>query len=161
MFAVATDYIAILNATVYYAEISTETPMNTPVFRIRLSINEDRNPVDVLLRFNQNQRIQDLFEFENGENNGIEASFPSDFQLIGNEYIFDTSINFVADQTALDRIDSYPLELDISITLSLLLFNLSTYGDSAKAIGSLFLPPGKCIVYITLYHMSHYKSHLL
>ena len=149
-FAVTTDYVALLNATIYYAEISTETPMNTPVFRIRLSINADRNPLDVVLRFYQ-PRIQDLFEFENGENNGIEISFPSGFTLIGNEYIFDTSINFLADEAALDRfsIDSYPLELDITITLSLLLGDLTPYGDSAQAIGSIFLAPGKCIAHIT------------
>ena len=148
-FAVATDYVALLNATLYYAEISTKTPMNIPVFRIRLSINADRNPVDVVLRFNPNEAILTLFEFENGENNEIDISFPSEFQLSDNEYIFDTSINFLADQTALDRINSYPLELDITIMLSIHLFDLSVYDDSAQAIGSIFLAPGKCIVHIT------------
>ena len=127
--------------------------MNTPVFRIQLSINEAEMPVDVVLRFNQNQRIQDLFEFENGDNSAIEATFPSDFQLSDsdNEYTFDTSINFLADQTVLDGIDidSYPLRLDITVTASILLDDLSPYGVHAQAIGSIFLAPGKCIVHIT------------
>ena len=150
-FAVPTDYIALLNATVYYADISTETPMNTPVFRIQLSISATETILDVSLTFNQNQRIRDLFEFENGENNGIEPVFPNDFMELENEYIFDTSINFLANQRVLDRfsIDSYPLELDIRITLSLLRGDLSTYADSTQAIGSIFLAPGKCIAHIT------------
>ena len=86
--AVPDNYIALLNATVYYAEISSETPMNTPVFRIRLSVERDDDedpPLDIALTFNQNQMVQDLFEFENGDENSIDIFFPSEFDSVWKE----------------------------------------------------------------------------
>lgn len=160
-FAVPTDYIALLNATLYYAEISSETLTNTPVFRIRVSINRDENPLDVSLNFNQNSLVRNLFEFENGENDGLDVAFPSDFDVSDDEYTYDTSLNFVPER----EIES-DIELDITISLSVLRGDISPYGHSVGAIGRIFLAPGKCIVqrsflpHITGCYVDH-KPHVL
>lgn len=53
-----------LNASIFYAEISADTPLNTPVYRIRISINVNVQPVDMSMRFFQTGQINSLFEFK-------------------------------------------------------------------------------------------------
>ena len=131
------DYRAALNASIYYANISSDTPLNTPVFRIRLSINTNENPLDIFIRFFQTVQILNLFEFESGigGSNYIDISF-GDLQTDGSEWVFDTSINLVADPaTEFPDEDDYPVELDLTIIVALLFDDFSTTEDSSDGLG--------------------------
>ena len=114
--SVLSGYVLALNATIYYAEIHTDHPLNTPVFRIRAIIESDVVPVDLSLSLSQTGQINSLFEFEGGTSND-RLSIPSeDFVDNGNERVYDTAINLVADPgTEFDNED-YPLSLDLDIT---------------------------------------------
>ena len=141
--AVPADYRAVLNASIYYANISSDTPLNTPVFSIRLSINANENPVDITIRFSQTAQIQSLFEFEGSSDNRIEVS-SGDLQTVGNDRIFDTSINLVADPaTVFPDEDDYPVELDLSIILVVLFDDFSTVADFSDGLGYILRAPGK------------------
>ena len=141
--AVPADYRAVLNASIYYANISSDTPLNTPVFRIRLSINTNENPIDISIRYFQTAQIQSLFEFEGSSNNPITIS-PGDFQTVGNERIFDTSINLVADPaTQFPDAEDYPVELDLTITFAVLFGDFSNAADSSDGLGYILRAPGK------------------
>ena len=115
---VPADYRAVLNASIYYANISSDTPLNTPVFSIRLSINANENPLDISIRFFQTVPIQNLFEFEGSSNNRIILDISSgDLQTVGNERIFDTSINLIAHPaTEFPDAEDYPVELNLTIS---------------------------------------------
>ena len=116
--AVPANYTAALNASIYYANISSDTPLNTPVFRIRLSINaNEEDPLAIFISFIPTVGIQNLFEFEGSSNDTIDV--PSgDLHTVGNDRIFDTSINLVADPaTEFPDEDDYPVELDLTIFL--------------------------------------------
>ena len=118
--SVPADYRAALNASIYYANISSDTPLNTPVFRIRLSINTNENPIDISIRFIQTVQVQNLFEFEGSSNNTIDV-LSGDLQTVGNDRIFDTSINLVAHPaTEFPEAEDYPVELDLTIALVVL-----------------------------------------
>ena len=140
--AVPADYRAALNASIYYANISIDTPLNTPAFRIRLSINANENPLDISIRFSQTVQIQRLFEFEGSNNDRIDIS-SGDLQTVGNDRIFDISIILVADPISEfpDAVD-YPVELDLTILLAVLFDDFSTTEDSSDGLGYI-LPAGK------------------
>ena len=119
---VPADYRAALNASIYYANINSVTPLNTPVFRIRLSINTNEIPVDITMRFFETAQILNLFEFESGigGSNYIDIP-PGDLQTDGSSQIFDASINLVADPaTEFPDAEDYPVELDLTISLVVL-----------------------------------------
>ena len=142
--AVPADYRAVLNASIYYANISIDTPLNTPVFRIRLSINANENPADISIRFFQIAQIQNLFEFEGSSNNRIDIS-PGDLQTVGNGRIFDTSINLVAHPaTQFPDAEDYPVELDLTVSL-LVLFSpdFSVIEFNSHGLGYILQATGK------------------
>ena len=134
--AVPTDYRAALNASIYYANISSDTPLNTQIFRIRLSINANENPLDISIRFTQTVEIQNLFDFEGGSNNKRIDISSEDLQTVGNDRIFDTSINLVADPaTEFPDAEDYPVELDLIIIVALLFDDFSSGEDSSDGLG--------------------------
>ena len=134
--AVSANYRVALNASIYYADISSDTPLNTPVFRIRLIINANENPLDITMRFFQTAQIQNLFEFEGSSNNTIDIS-SGDLQTVGNNRIFDTSINLVAHPaTEFPDAEDYPVELDLTISLVVLFSSdISTAEINSKGLG--------------------------
>ena len=137
------NYTAALNASIYYANISSDTPLNTPVFRIRLSIDANENPIDISIRFFQTAIIQSLFEFEGSSDNPITIS-SGDLQTVGNDRIFDTSINLAADPaTEFPDEDDYPVELDLTIILVVLFDDFSTVADFSEGLGYILRTPGK------------------
>ena len=137
--AVAVDYKAALNASIYYANISSDTPLNTPVFRIRLSINANENPIDISIRFFQTAQIKSLFEFEGSSNNTIDIS-SGDLQTVGNERIFDTSINLVADPaTEFPDAEAYPVELDLTIALVVVFDVMTIVPETSFGLGHIIL----------------------
>ena len=140
---VSANYRAVLNASIYYANISSDTPLNTPVFRIRLSINTNENPIDISIRFIQTVQIQNLFVFEGSSNNRIDIT-SGELQTVGNDRIFDTSINLVADpDTEFPDEDDYPVELDLTILLAVLFSDFNTTEDYSDGIGYILRAPGK------------------
>ena len=138
------NYRAALNASIFYANISSDTPLNTPVFRIRLSIDANENPLDISIRFFQTVQIENLFELEGSSNNRIVIS-SGDLQTVGNDRIFDTSINLVADPaTEFPDAEDYPVELDL--TISLVVFfssDISTAEANSEGLGYILQPPGE------------------
>ena len=139
------NYRAALNASIYYANISSDTPLNTPVFRIRLSINANENPIDISIRFFQTVQIENLFEFEGSSNNRIDVSPGDHLQTVGNDRIFDTSINLIADPaTEFPDEDDYPVELDLTISLVVLFSSdISTAEANSEGLGYILQPPGE------------------
>ena len=137
------DYRAALNASIYYANISSDTPLNTPVFRIRLSINANENPLDISIRFFQIAQIQSLFEFEGSSNNPNTIS-PGDLQTVGNDRIFDTSINLVAHPaTEFPDAEDYPIELDLTIALVVLFSDFHAVEVNSHGRGYILQATGK------------------
>ena len=141
---VAANYRTALNASIYYANISSDTPLNTPVFRIRLSINaNEEDPLDISIRFTQTGQIQNLLDFEGSSNNRIDIS-SGDLQTVGNDRIFDTSINLVADPaTEFSDDNDYPVELDLSIVFVVLFDDLIPVQVTADGLGYILKAPGK------------------
>ena len=141
--AVAADYKAALNASIYYANISSDTPLNTPVFRIRLSINANQNPVDISIRFFRTAQIQSLFEFEGSSDNPITIS-PGDLQTVGSAQVFDTSINLVADPVTVFTDESaYPLDVDLTISLVVFFLGSGTAENNSIGLVHILRAPGK------------------
>ena len=136
---VPADYRAALNASIYYANISSDTPLNTPVFRIRLSINANENPIDISIRFFQTVQIKSLFEFEGSSNNRIDIS-PGELQTVGNDRIFDTSINLVAlPATEFPDAEDYPVELDLTIALVVVFDVMTIVQENSFGLGHIIL----------------------
>ena len=147
--AVPADYRAALNASIYYANISSDTPLNTPVFRIRLSMNANENPLDISIRFFQTVPIQNLFEFEGSSNNILDVS-SGELQTVGNDRIFDTSINLVADpDTEFPDAENYPVQLDLTIVLVVFFDYFSIVEETSDGLGYI-LRAGKSYSY---FHM--------
>ena len=138
------DYRAALNASIYYANISSDTTLNTPVFRIRLSINANENPLDISIRFSQTVQVQNLLDFEGSSDNRIDIS-SEDLQTVGNDRIFDTSINLVVDPaTEFPDAEDYPVELDLTIALAVLFSSdISTAEANSEGLGYILQPPGE------------------
>ena len=141
--SVPADYRIALNATIYYAEISTDTPLNTPVYRIRISINENEEPIDISVRFFQTGQINSLFEFEGNTTDNRRDISLDEFQTIGNERVFDTSINLVADPASQFGEDDYPVELNLTIQYIVLNQDLKTVLEGgSQGLGSIQQSPG-------------------
>lgn len=131
-----------LNATTYYANLTSETPLDTAVFYLQLSINLNfvMEISNVVLRFNQNQLVQRLFEFEHGQNNVYDAT--DDLQTNGSQAIVRTSLNLVE----LPAANEYPVDVDMTITVSLLYEESSAFltdDTSARGIASIVMAPGE------------------
>ena len=131
-----------LNATTYYANLTSETPLDTAAFYLQLSINLNfvMEISNVVLRFNQNQLVQRLFEFEHGQNNVYDAT--DDLQTNGSQAIVRTSLNLVE----LPAANEYPVDVDMTITVSLLYEESSAFltdETSARGIASIVMAPGE------------------
>ena len=135
-------YIA-LNATIYYADIHTDHPLNTPVFRIRAILESDVVPVDLSLSLSQTGQINNLFEFEGGTSNDRLSIPVEDFVDNGNERVYDTAINLVADPgTEFDNED-YPVNLDLDITfVGLFIMSNNVLIFMSHGIGCILRAPG-------------------
>ena len=95
---------------------------------------------NVVLRFNQNQLVQRLFEFEHGQNNVYDAT--DDLQTNGSQAIVRTSLNLVE----LPAANEYPVDVDMTITVSLLYKESSVFltdDTSARGIASIVMAPGE------------------
>ena len=139
--AVPTGYVLSLNATRFYANLNSETPLNSSVFHIQLSINLQITPQaainDVAFRFFQNQLVQSLFEFENGlERDKFEAT--DYIQNIDDET---GVINATIILVALPAEEDYPVNIDMTISVSL--FSNIVHSNSTKAVGDIVLAPGE------------------
>ena len=75
VFVVSDDFRLALNATVYYAVINSDTAVNTPVYKIRASVNENENPIDMSITLTKTLQINSLFEFEGVSNNITESAY--------------------------------------------------------------------------------------
>ena len=142
--AVPANYRTALNASIYYANISSDTPLNTPVFRIRISINvNEDNPLDISIRFSQTVQIQNLLEFEGGSDNRIDI--PSgDLQTVGNDRIFDTTINLVAHpDTVIPDADDYPVDLDLTILFVVFFPDFIPVEITSTGLGYVLRAPSK------------------
>ena len=141
---VPANYGAVLNATVYYANISSDTTLNTPVFRIRLSI-DTVNTLDISIRLFRSAQIQSLFEFEGStdDSNRIDIP-PGDLQTDGSAQVFDTSINLVADPvTVFTNESAYPLDLDLTISLVVFFLGSGTTENNSVGLVHILRAPGK------------------
>ena len=136
------DYRIALNATIYYAEISTYTPLNTPVYRIRISINVNEEPIDIDVRFFQTGQINSLFEFEGNTTDNRRDISTDELQTIGNDRVLDTSINLVADPASQFGEDDYPVNLDLTIQFVVFTQDFMSIQDISKGLGSIQPPPG-------------------
>ena len=139
---VPTDYMVALNATIYYAEISADTQLNTPVYRIRISINVNVQPVDISVRFFQTGRINSLFEFKDNTTHNRRDISVVDLQSVGNDRVFDTSIHLVADPASEFGEDDYPVELNIAIHLVVFTQDFISIQALSQGLGSIYQPPG-------------------
>ena len=136
-----------LNATIYYANISSDTPLNTPVYRIRAIINSTLYFLDMSISLSQTQQINALLEFEGGVNDRITVT-ESDLATIDEVKVFDTSINLVA-EPGTDF--EYPVELGIDIQLVVLTGVEVTEQVVSSGIGYIILEaPGqrRCLSFI-------------
>lgn len=136
------DYRLALNATVYYADIRSDTQVNTPVYRLRASVNVNENPIDMSITLTQTGQINNLFDFEGGSNNRIGISL-SDLVTIGNDRVFDTQINLVADPATEFDEDDYPVELDIDIQFVVLFATNEALQVTSRGLGSITEAPGE------------------
>ena len=141
--SVPADYSIAMNATIYYAEISTDTPLNTPVYRIRISINVNLEPIDISVRFFQTEQINSLFKFEgNTTANDSRDISMNELLTIGNERVFDTSINLVADPASQFEEDDYPVELGLTIQFLVFTQEFMDIQDISEGLGSIKPYPG-------------------
>ena len=137
--------MASLNATHYYAVITTDTPLNSSVFKIRITLNMSADPLDISIRLNQNQLIQNLFEFEGGMDDTL-TIFYSEFQVIGDVRVYNTSINLVKNPiTEYPNKNDYPIRIDLQITFSLFTSTFEPIVETAKGFGTIELAPGKIV----------------
>ena len=133
-----------LNATQYYAYFNSETPINTPAFHVQLSINLSTVPLsdidDITFRFYQTQLVQELFDFKNGDDDTNILEATDLVESAGDDTgIVDATIVLVN----LPDESDYPIELDMTISVTLLYSDNIVESTTAKAVGSIVLAPGK------------------
>ena len=138
------DFRLALNATVYYADINSDTEVNSAVYRLRASVNVNENPSDMSITLTQTGQINNLFDFEGGSNNRIGISL-SDLVTIGNEKVFNTTINLVDDPATEFDEDDYPVELDIEIQFVVLFATNEALQVTSKGLGRILKAPGEFI----------------
>ena len=143
--SVPANYRIALNATIYYAEISTDTPLNTPVYSIRISINVNEEPIDISVRFFQTGQINSLFEFEGNTADNRRDISTEELQTIGNERVFDTSINLVAHPGSQFGEDDYPVDLDLTIQFVVFTQDFVSIQDTSEGLGSIQQAPGMLV----------------
>lgn len=140
---VPNDYIISLNATRYYTNLDSETPVETPAFHMELSINLGRVTLsdidEIRFRFYQNALVQNLFEFENGT--GMNTFIATDYvqSADGETAIVNATILLVT----LPEAGDYPIEIDMTLSVLINVNSLSLVNTiTAEAVGSIVLAPG-------------------
>ena len=125
------DVIA-LNATIYYANVHVDQPLNTPVFKIRAFFGSTTNFINAHMRLSQTGQINKLFEFEGvaNDNNSI------DITNLGGASVFDTSINLVQHPDTEFSDSEYPVTLSMDITFEVFYVNTADHVTS-KGMGSI------------------------
>ena len=140
-----TSYDIALNATVYYAEILSDYPLNSSVFKIRVYFSSTVGLLDAHISLSQTGQINNLFEFEGGRYDTISVS-TGDFISIGDHSVFDTAINLVRRPGAVFAESDYPVDLHISITLNTLFSpDVSPHRQSIGS-GTIYLAPGENVI---------------
>ena len=106
-----------LNATVYYADIFSDYPLNTPVFRIRAIVSSNDH-FNLFISLSQTAQINDIFEFDDStpDDDRIDIAV-DDLIPLGDVYVFDATINLVQDPSTTFEESDYPVNLDIDISL--------------------------------------------
>ena len=143
---VSTSFKSALNATVYYADINNDTEVNTPVYRIRASININENPLDMFIQLSQTGQINNLFDFDGGSDDTINIVV-GDLVTIGNERIFDTTINLAAEPGSVFDDNDYPVELDIDIQFVVLFGTNEALQVTSRGRGSIQQAQGEFEVF--------------
>ena len=144
---VAGDYTIALNATVYYVEIRSDHPLNTPVFRIRAFFRSTAGFQAASLGLSQTGQINNLFEFEGGSNDTISISI-GDFVSVGGQNVFDTTINLIREPDSEFTKMNYPVDLDMDINLVALFSPNIAPQVISKGAGSIHLAPGEKILHL-------------
>lgn len=140
-FLVPSSYTVALNATIYYAEIHSDYPVNTPVFNIRAFIHSINGLLDLLISLSQTGQINNIFEFEGSANDMISIT-TEDLVQEGDHFVFDTSINLVQDPaTEFDESD-YPVTLNIDVSLVGLYLPNNAVQVISRAMGFILNAPG-------------------
>lgn len=113
---VPSDYIIALNATFYCAQIYSDTATNTPVYNIRAIINPSLGHIDQSILILMTESSSRLLEFQGGSNNRLLFS-DTNLVSIGNDRVFDASINLVAELSEEFEEHEYPVQLEVDILL--------------------------------------------
>ena len=137
-------YTVAMNATVYFAEIYSDFPLNTPVFSIRVIVSSIDDLLDLFISLSQTGHINNLFEFEGGSNNRIGIT-TADLVSNGDHYVFDVSINLVEDPATEFEESDYPVELDIDLSLVGLYFPDMAIQELSVAVGSIMNTPSELV----------------
>ena len=145
LFPVPTGYHIALNATIYYAEILSDYPLNGSVFKIRVYFSSTAGLLDAHISLSQTGQINDLFEFEGGSDNRISVS-TGDFISIGDHSVFDAAINLVRRPEAVFAESDYPVDLHISITFNTLFLPDVSRQRQSIGSGTIYLAPGENVI---------------
>ena len=143
---VSANFRLALNATVYYADINNDTEVNTPVYRIRASININEIPLDMVIQLSQTGQINNLFDFDGVSDDTINIAL-DDLVTIGNERVFDTTINLVSETGSEFDDNDYPVELDIDIQFVVLFVTNEALQVTSKARGSIQRAQGEFVFF--------------
>ena len=143
-------YTVALNATVYYAEIHSDYPLNTPVFSIRVYVSSTVGLLDLLISLSQTGEINNLFEFEGGDNDRITINIDNLVPVGGDHYVFDTSINLVQEPEFEE--DEYPVNLDIDVGLVGLYSPDVAVQELSIAMGQILNTPGEPYRIVICWH---------
>ena len=143
-YIVPSGYTVAMNATVYFAEIYSDFPLNTPVFSIRVIVSSIDDLLDLFISLSQTGHINNLFEFEGGSNNRIGIT-TADLVSNGDHYVFDVSINLVEDPATEFEESDYPVELDIDLSLVGLYFPDMAIQELSVAVGSIMNTPSELV----------------
>lgn len=138
------NYIAFLNATRYIAEITVITPIGTPVIYLSVVIGNPSFTI-VLLALAENDLVERVFEFPNGQN---------DEQYLGltpdpgsNTITIATQIQYVDDpQNIRSGADPVTLPATFGMSIHLVARNPSTATQverNVRAFVTVDFPPGE------------------
>ena len=149
---VPSDYTLALNATVYYADIFSDYPLNTPVFRIR-AIVRSNDHFNLFISLSQTAQINDIFEFDDStpDDDRIDIAIDDLIQLEEDVFVFDATINLVQDPATTFEESDYPVNLDVDISLVGLYPPSTALQRVSRATGVIRNAPG--ILYIYIYYI--------
>ena len=142
--SVPSDYDLMFNATQYFAHLNSETPINSVVFYMQLSINLNSislpDVTSLNFRLSQSQLVQNLFEFQGGTSeNQIEAV--DHIQMIdSNTARVGAAIILVAHPPD----TYYPIDIHMTIRALLVSATGGSVIETSQATGSIVRATGMC-----------------